>query len=74
MQDYRRDFLYETLHIKTPVLFICGKKDWLAGPFHYKEVKFPNMLLFEIDASHMLFPDNIEEVVISIIKYNMEYF
>ncbi len=74
MSDYRHDFLNETANVQAPVLFIYGKKDWMVGPFHYKKVKFPNMLLDGIDANHMSFLDNIEEVVNSIIKYKVEYF
>ncbi|WP_372652869.1 alpha/beta fold hydrolase [Draconibacterium sp.] len=55
IDDYQKDFVEFTSQVHMPVLFVYGKKDWMVGPEHFKKVKFPNMLLWGIDGSHMPF-------------------
>lgn len=55
INDYKKDYSELTPKIKTPVLFVYGTNDRNVGVMQYKKVKFPNLILFEIEGGHMEF-------------------
>jgi len=54
INDYYSDFKKLSSGLKMPVLFFYGKKDWMAGPEHYKGINFPKMLTISSDSEHMM--------------------
>jgi len=46
--EYRQDFREHSEKVKQPVLFYYGETDWAIGPEHYKNLKFPKMILWAI--------------------------
>ena len=61
-QEYFRDYRPVTAGIKISVLFFCGRHDWAVGPKHYRNVRFPNMILWKSDVGHMPFLENREDM------------
>ncbi len=74
IDDYQKDFTELTPDVQMPVLFVYGMKDWMVGPEHFKKIKFPDMLLWGIDGSHMPFFENKTELLKAIIQYKTKYF
>jgi len=72
-KDYLSNFKVYTKQIKKPVLFFYGKTDWTVGPKHYKNINFPNMLLWGGDVGHIPFLDNKPEVEKAIDGYLKKY-
>ncbi|HHU96098.1 MAG TPA: alpha/beta fold hydrolase [Petrimonas sp.] len=69
IDDYWNDYTTETAKVKIPVLFFYGYTDWMIGPKHYLNVKFPNMILWGSDVGHMPFLENREDLEKAIDKY-----
>jgi proline iminopeptidase len=74
LQDYLVDYKKATKTVKKPVLFFYGKKDWCVGPEHYKEVHFPNMILYSFEGEHMMpFLKNKPDLEKAIDKFISKY-
>lgn len=59
--------------IKVPVLFFYGEEDWMVGPYHYKGINFPNMMLWPSPGGHFPFLENKNELQASILAYRSKY-
>ncbi len=55
VDDYMMDYKPNTVDVEVPVLFFYGRKDWMVGPEHFQNVKFPRMILWGSDVGHMPF-------------------
>ncbi|NMC59984.1 MAG: alpha/beta hydrolase [Candidatus Methanofastidiosa archaeon] len=73
IKDYWNDYKAETSKIKIPVLFFYGHTDWMVGPKHFVNVKFPNMIVWGSDVGHMPFLENRDDLERAIDKYIMKY-
>lgn len=58
VDDYKKDYSELTNKIFTPTLFVYGTNDKNVGVKQYLKVKFPNMLLIEVEGGHMEFIEN----------------
>lgn len=58
VDDYQKDYSEFTNKIYTPTLFVYGTNDKNVGVKQYLKVKFPNMLLIEVEGGHMEFIEN----------------
>ena len=73
IKDYWNDYKAETSKIKIPVLFFYGHTDWMIGPKHYVNFKFPNMILWGSNVGHMPFLENRDDLEKAINKYTIKY-
>ena len=73
IKEYWIDFKPLTPRMKMPVLFFTGNKDWMAGPENYKDVNFPNMILFKSDVGHIPFLENTGDLEKAIKLYIRKY-
>lgn len=72
--DYLNNYQKETVSISKPVLFFYGEKDWCVGPEHYKNINFPNMILWKSSSEHMMpFLKNKPELENAINNYITKY-
>lgn len=71
--DYWKNYCALTPEVAQPVLFFYGKTDWAVGPYHYKEIAFPNMLLWGSDVGHMPFFENTEDLDKAIDSFVSRY-
>lgn len=71
--DYHENFRKYTPEINVPVLFFYGKSDWVIGPEHYKDVCFPDMMLWGSDVGHMPFLENSSDLFQAIKSYRDKY-
>ncbi len=68
-EDFQIDFRPLTNSLNMPVLFYYGTRDWMAGPEHYREIGFPNMLLWQGDTAHMPFLENKGDLIDAIESF-----
>ncbi|MCB7480463.1 alpha/beta fold hydrolase [Christiangramia sediminis] len=68
-EDYWRNFKPNTKEVSIPVLFFYGTKDYMVGPDHYKEVQFPDMILWKSEVGHIPFQENTEDLKKAILFY-----
>ena len=71
--EYWKNYLPATENINIPVLFFYGTTDWMVGPDHYKNVKFPKMLLWESETGHLPFQENKADLKKAILAYKAKY-
>lgn len=76
VDDYIKDYSALTNEIYTPTLFVYGTKDKNVGVGQCLNVKFPNMLLIEVEGGHMEFIENKDDYVKAIesflVKFNID--
>ncbi len=72
-QEYMANYKTLTQEMTMPVLFFCGKTDWMVGPDHYKGVNFPNMILWPSDVGHVPFLENKADLEKAIESYIDKY-
>ncbi len=72
-ESYWQDFKLLAPSIKVPVLFFYGEVDWMVGPDHFKDIVFPNMILWASPGGHFPFLENKEELQASILAYKSSY-
>lgn len=76
VNDYKKDYSELTPKIKAPILFVYGTNDRNIGVTQYKKVKFPNMLLIEVEGGHMEFiekkSDYYKAIALFLSKFNIE--
>lgn len=73
IKDYWNNYKTETSKIKVPVLFFYGHTDWMIGPEHYKDIEFPDMILWGSEVGHMPFLENSEDLQKAIDSYIIKY-
>ena len=67
--EYFRDYRPATAEIKIPVLFFYGQNDWAVGPKHYRNVRFPNMILWKSNVGHMPFLENRDDMQKAVLAF-----
>jgi proline iminopeptidase len=67
--DYQKDYSELSPKIYTPTLFVYGKQDKNVGIYHFRKIKFPNILFFEIDGGHMEFINEKDDYFKAIEKF-----
>jgi len=72
-EDYWGNFKLSCSQIRLPVLFFYGRFDRMIGPEHYKDVNFPNMMLWGSDVGHIPFMENKEDLKNAIDAYLEKY-
>lgn len=73
VKDYWEDFSKAAPAMNMPVLFFYGRSDWMVGPEHYRQVHFPNMLLFGSNVGHVPFLENKADLDKAITSYRGKY-
>ncbi len=73
IEDYWKDFRIDAGNVKVPVLFFYGKSDWMVGPDHHKNIRFPEMMLWGSDVGHMPFLENQKDLDKAIKAYIKKY-
>lgn len=71
--DYWKDYRPATTAVQIPVLFFYGEQDWMVGPRHYEQVKFPNQMLVKTKGGHMPFMENKEDLTKAITAFHSRY-
>lgn len=71
--EYWKNFKPLTSEIETPVLFFYGSKDWMIGPEHYRDVQFPNMMLYKSEVGHIPFLEAKEDLMKAIVAFTRKY-
>jgi proline iminopeptidase len=69
--EYYRNFKPLAESVEVPVLFFYGSKDHAIGAEHYKDIMFPNMLLYKYKGSHVPFIEgmaDLEKAISAFIK------
>lgn len=70
---YKKNYLPAASKIDIPVLFFYGTNDWMIGPKHYKQVKFPQMLLWKSEVGHIPFQENTPDLERAILNYKDKF-
>lgn len=73
LDKYWADFRLYSSQVTQPVLFYYGETDWAIGPEHYREVKFPDMILHGSKSGHMPFLETRTDLIGVIDKYIEKY-
>lgn len=73
IDDYWKDYREASKEVTQPVLFFYGKTDWAIGPNHYKNISFPNMILWGSNVGHMPFLENKEDLGKAVNKFVEHY-
>jgi proline iminopeptidase len=55
------------------VLFFYGESDWMVGPTHYEQVRFPHMLLWPSPVGHVPFLENPADLSRAITSYRKRF-
>lgn len=71
--DFWKDYRPSAPSIEIPVLFFYGTKDWMVGPEHYKNVNFPQQLLWKTEGAHMPFMENRNDLEEAILTYKNQF-
>ncbi|MCM8571070.1 alpha/beta hydrolase [Gramella jeungdoensis] len=71
--EYWKSYFEMTKSVDIPVLFFYGTTDWMVGPDHYKNVTFPNMLLWKSEVGHVPFLENTNDLEKAILNFNKKY-
>lgn len=73
MPDYWKDYRKLSENVQVPVLFFHGSKDWMVGPAHYKNIKFPQALMWESEVGHMPFMEATADLQLAILTFKDQY-
>ncbi len=73
MADYQADFTGATSGMRMPLLFFYGKSDWAVGPEHYRNARFPKMLLWGSDTGHVPFLENPADLEKALQAFRAKY-
>jgi proline iminopeptidase len=73
VREYWDDYTRLTPSVSSPVLFFYGQSDWMVGPTHYKQVHFPNMLLWPSAVGHVPFLENPDDLARAIASYRKRF-
>jgi proline iminopeptidase len=73
IKDYWLDYKKTAPEMNMPVLFFYGKTDWMVGPYHYRGVRFPNMILWGSDAGHVPFLEDKTGLEKAIDSYRKKF-
>lgn len=67
--EYFKDYALLTDKIKVPVLIIIGKEDHAVGPDYYKNYRFPDQKVVQLEGSHMLYYENNKAFVAAVCDF-----
>lgn len=67
--EYFKNYALLTSEIKTATLIITGKDDHAVGPDYYKNYRFPNQAVVQIDGSHMLYYEKNKEFTAAVCGF-----
>ncbi|MDQ0637797.1 pimeloyl-ACP methyl ester carboxylesterase [Pedobacter sp. W3I1] len=67
--EYFKDYALLTNEVKIPTLIVTGKDDHAVGPDYYKNYKFPNQKVVQIDGSHMLYYEKNGEFTAAVCDF-----
>jgi proline iminopeptidase len=73
IKDYWVDFKKFAPDMKMPVLVFYGKTDWMVGPDHYRNLNFPEMILWASDVGHVAIMENRPDLEKAIVTYRKKY-
>jgi pimeloyl-ACP methyl ester carboxylesterase len=73
VKEYWTDYTAKTPKVRVPVLFFYGYTDWMIGPKHYMNIRFPDMTLWGSDVGHIPFLENREDLEKAIDHYNAKH-
>ncbi len=73
MDEYWNDYRKYSKYVKQPVLFYYGETDWAIGPEHFREVKFPKVILWGYNGGHMPFLENRSDLINALDHYIEQY-
>lgn len=73
IKEYWNNYKPLSSEMKMQVLFFTGNQDWMAGPENYKDVNFPNMILFKSNVGHIPFMENKPDLEKAITMYLKKY-
>lgn len=71
--DYYKNFKPVAPGVQVPVLFFYGTRDYAVGPEHYRDVHFPEMMLWKFHGGHVPFMEGEEDLEKAISKYLKKY-
>lgn len=69
LEEYFGNFKPLAAELQFPVLYFYGEKDWMIGPEHFKNLNFPNLLLWNNKGGHIPFIEEREDLQNAILKY-----
>ncbi len=67
--EYFKDYALLTDKIKIPALIITGKEDHAVGPDYYKNYKFINQKVVQLEGSHMLYYENNKAFIAAVCGF-----
>lgn len=67
--EYFKDYALLTDKIKIPALIITGKEDHAVGPDYYKNYKFNNQKVVQLEGSHMLYYENNKAFIAAVCGF-----
>lgn len=71
--EFWANFKPATEKLNMPVLFFYGSQDWMIGPDHYKDIKFPEVLLWKSKTGHIPFLEAKEDLGKALKSYKKKY-
>ncbi len=69
LPEYLSDFAPFTAQVTAPVLWYYGLTDWMIGPDHYRQVQFPNLLLWPSPVGHVAIMENKPDLERALLAY-----
>jgi proline iminopeptidase len=60
--EYLADFTQASRNMPMPVLFFYGRSDWMVGPEHYRQVHFPEMMIWGSEVGHVAILENKKDL------------
>lgn len=71
--EYWSNFKPLTNTLKMPVLYFYGTRDYFVGPEHYRNINFPNLILWKNEGGHIPFIEAKEDLEKAILAFTSEY-
>lgn len=71
--EYWKNFKPLTARMSMPVLYFYGTNDFMVGPKHFEEMKFPNLMLWENNGGHIPFIEDKTDLEKAILAYAEKY-
>ncbi len=73
VKDYWVDLREAARSLTMPVLYFYGKTDWMVGPEAYREVHFPELMLWGCDVGHVAILENKAGLEQAIAGFTRKY-
>lgn len=71
--EYWENFKPLTAKMPMPVLYFYGETDFMVGPEHYRNLKFPNLMLWKNKGGHVPFIEDRKDLSKAILAYTEKY-